>query len=288
MAIVASTPDLDGLDHAVRVLREWQDDAAPVQLHPGDLGFAWQHGAPATAAALRTWTDDGRVLAIGLLDGPTLLRLTTAPGTDRDEPLARQLAEDLDRPESGVLPRGEAAVEAPSGALVQDLLVERGWRVGEPWTPLRRDLATPVPDPGVRVEEVGPERAHEWVAVHRAAFDGSRATVERWQAIASGLPYDDALSLVAYDADGEPVAVVTVWSAGPGRPGLLEPVAVHRDHRGRGHGRAITLAAAAALRELGSSSAIVATPTANTGAVATYASAGFQPLDERYDRYRPA
>jgi ribosomal protein S18 acetylase RimI-like enzyme len=63
---------------------------------------------------------------------------------------------------------------------------------------------------------------------------------------------------------------------------------VHQDHRGHGYGRAISVAAAAALRTLGSSSAIVCTPSSNVGAVATYASAGFRPLPEVRDRYRDA
>ncbi len=80
------------------------------------------------------------------------------------------------------------------------------------------------------------------------------------------------------------MAEVTVWSAGNGRPGLLEPMGVHAEHRGRGYGRQISLAAAAALRRLGSSSAMVCTPSANVGAVATYQAAGFRPGPER--RYR--
>jgi ribosomal protein S18 acetylase RimI-like enzyme len=63
---------------------------------------------------------------------------------------------------------------------------------------------------------------------------------------------------------------------------------VHRDHRGLGYGTAITVAAAAALRELGSSSAVVCTTSSNVGAVATYRSAGFQQLPERRDLCRGA
>jgi ribosomal protein S18 acetylase RimI-like enzyme len=63
---------------------------------------------------------------------------------------------------------------------------------------------------------------------------------------------------------------------------------VHREHRGHGHGTAITVAAAATLRELGSSSAVVYTPSANAGAVATYRSAGFQQRPEIRDRCRDA
>jgi len=191
-------------------------------------------------------------------------------------------------PACGVLIAGKVYVEAPQGVLVQDLLFEGGWHADEPWTPLRRDLAEPVRDPGVRIEVIGPERAHVRTVVQRASFDRSTFTDERWHAMAAGLPYADARCLVAYDDHGNAVAAVTVWSAGPGRPGLLEPMGVHRDHRGHGYGKAITVAAAAALQELGSSSALVCTPSRNVGAVATYRSAGFQQLPERLDQRRDA
>ncbi len=95
--------------------------------------------------------------------------------------------------------------------------------------------------------------------------------------------YARARCLVGYDGQGNAVATVTVWSAGPDRPGLLEPMGVHRDHRGHGHGTAICLAAASTLRSLGASSALVATPSANEGGVATYAAAGFRRLPEVTD-----
>jgi ribosomal protein S18 acetylase RimI-like enzyme len=64
---------------------------------------------------------------------------------------------------------------------------------------------------------------------------------------------------------------------------LLEPLGVHRDHRGHGYGRAITVAAAAALQEMGSSNATVCTPSKNVGGVAAYVSAGFQKLPDVTD-----
>ncbi|MGW0194764.1 GNAT family N-acetyltransferase [Nonomuraea sp. NPDC003201] len=66
------------------------------------------------------------------------------------------------------------------------------------------------------------------------------------------------------------------------------PRSVHRAHRGRGHGRAVTVAAARTLRELGSSSVVVCCQSANAGAVATYRSAGMEPLAERLDLFRDA
>jgi hypothetical protein len=38
MAIVLGKPGVDRLSEAVDVLREWQYEGAPMQLHPGDLG----------------------------------------------------------------------------------------------------------------------------------------------------------------------------------------------------------------------------------------------------------
>jgi predicted N-acetyltransferase YhbS len=288
MAIVLGKPGVDGLGEAVGVLRDWQYDGAPMQLHPGDLGWFWRFGAEATAEAVRTWSRDGQILAVGLLDGPELLRLTFAPEAQRDEELAQQLVVDVTEPGRGVLPAGKVFVEAPMGVLVQDLLLEDGWNTDEPWTPLGRNLTEPVQDPGVRIEVIGPERVHVRTAVQRASFDRSTFTDERWHAMAAGLPYADARCLVAYDNQGNAVATVTVWSAGAGKPGLLEPMGVHREHRGQGYGKAITVAAAAALQELGSSSAIVCTESSNVGAVATYESAGFQQLPERRDQYRDA
>jgi GNAT superfamily N-acetyltransferase len=223
----------------------------------GGPGLVLAVRAEATAAAVRTWSRDGQILAVGLLDDPKLLRLAIAPDAQRDEELAQQLVEDVTEPARGVRTEGTVCVDAPMGALVQDLLFEDGWTAGEPWTPLRRDLTEPVKDPGVRIEVIGPEQAHMRTAVQRASFDRSTFTDERWHAMAAGLPYADARCLVAYDEPGDAVAAVTVWSAGPGKPGLLEPMGVHREHRGHGYGKAITVAAAAALQELGSSSAAV-------------------------------
>ncbi|WP_433225898.1 GNAT family N-acetyltransferase [Microtetraspora malaysiensis] len=289
MAIEMSGPGVDGLGDVVRVLAEWQHDGAPVHLHPGDVGWFWRFGAERTAEATRTWSRAGEVLAVGLLDGADLLRLAFAPEALQDEELAQQVAEDVSAPERGVLPEGKAYIaEVPTGALVQDLLFKDGWESGEAWTPFRRDLGAPVPDPGVRVEVIGPEQAHEWAAVLRASFDGSTFTGERWHAMAAGAPYADARCLVARNEQGEAVAVVTVWSSGEGKPGLIEPMGVHRAHRGHGYGRAITVAAARALQELGSSSVVVCCPSSNVGAVATYLSAGLEQLPERRDLYRNA
>src|SRR6185312_15803898 len=120
MGIVLGEPAVDGLGAVVGALREWQLDGAPMQLHPGDVGWFWRFGAAATAAAIRTWSRDGRILAAGLLDGADLLRLTLAPDARRDEELARQVVGDLVDPARGVLPAGRVNVEAPADARVRE------------------------------------------------------------------------------------------------------------------------------------------------------------------------
>lgn len=143
-------------------------------------------------------------------------------------------------------------------------------------------------EPPLQVEVVAGGREAEFTAVHRSAWGSPRFTDELWRVMANGLPYADARCLLGYDDEGLAVAGATVWSAGPGKPGLLEPVGVHADHRGHGYCRQIAIAAAAELRKLGSSSAEVCTPSSLTAAVATYRSAGFRQLPERLDRCRGA
>ncbi|GGB36246.1 hypothetical protein GCM10011492_28730 [Flexivirga endophytica] len=286
MPIELSTPDVAGLVAVTEALREWQRDDVPLQLHPGDLGWFFRYGPERTAAATRTWTRDGRIVGVGIADEPDLIRMTVAPDLLMDADLATQVADDLADPGRGILGEGEVYVEAPNGAVIRDVLSERGWTLDERWTPLSRNLSEPVEDPRLQVEVVGPELAATRAELQRASFEKSRFSADSWHAMAGGVPYADARCLLGYDEAGAAVATVTVWSAGPGKPGLIEPMGVHRDHRGHGYGRAICLAAAANLRGMGSTSVQVCTPSSLVGAVATYVSAGFEKLPERRDLAR--
>jgi hypothetical protein len=102
VAAVLSRPEVGELPEVVAVMRAWQHDGVPVPLHPGDVGWHQRFGAEATAAALRTWRRDGRILAVGLLDGPGLVRLAVAPEARADEELVRLLVADLTDPSQGV------------------------------------------------------------------------------------------------------------------------------------------------------------------------------------------
>lgn len=283
MQVEMSTPTVDQLDALVADLSSWQQDGLPVQLHPGDLGWAWRVGAGPLAAALRVWTVGDTTMAIGFVDEASLIRMAIAPVADHDTGLAHALVRDLEDPARARLHGDRVVVEARFGTALRSILQSHGWVDGEPWTPLVRDLSDPVEGSGLRVELVGPMRVGDRVAVQRGAFDRSVFTAERWEAMSGSTAYQQARCLVGYDDQDNAVAAVTVWAAGPGRPGLLEPVGVHRDHRGHRYGTAISLAAAAALYDLGASTATVATPSSNRAAVATYASAGYRRLPDVTD-----
>lgn len=93
---------------------------------------------------------------------------------------------------------------------------------------------------------------------------------------------------MGYDDEDHAVAMVTVWAGRSGGPGELEPMGVDRARQGRGHGRAICLAGAAALKEMGSSHAFVSTPSTHVGAVATYRAAGYEEKPQVRDLRRRA
>lgn len=282
------------LGDVTEAVASWQQDGAPIQLHPGDLGWNCSFGAQALADELRVWHRGGRILAAGMVDDESgLIRLAIAPSVNDDEEFAAQLLKDLSDPDRGVLPAGRGLVEARFGAAFRHVLRRDGWVDDEPWTPLRRDLTDPVEDCGLRIETIDTHNVRDdivrdRVAVQRASFPNSTFTLERWQAMASSPAYRRARCLVAYDRAGHAVAATTVWSAGKGRPGLIEPLGAHRDHRGHGHGRAITVAAAAELKKMEASSVSVCTPSSNVGGVGAYVSAGFDRLADVTDFRRPS
>ncbi|MFD1835492.1 GNAT family N-acetyltransferase [Brachybacterium rhamnosum] len=286
------------LDDVLARLAAWQREELPVPLHPRDLAWALRRGEQQLTAALRTWSRDREVLAVGFLDGPDVLRLGIDPAAAEDEELAARLRDDLAAGPGALFPAEQLAVELRHGLALDQVMRAAGWTEGEPWTPLRRPTAPAgsgsgdeaIADTDLAVSTVDPDRpgAEEWAAVIRSGFPGSTLTGEHWQGFAAHSLYARyGRTLLGRDREGTAAAAAVVWSDGPGRPGLLEPIAVSAAHRRRGYGRAISLAAVAALEELGASSAMVATPSTQPGAVRTYRAAGFVTGGPVRDLVRP-
>ncbi|SFV20448.1 Acetyltransferase (GNAT) family protein [Micrococcus terreus] len=244
-------------------------------------------GAEATAEDLRVWSVGARTVAVGLIDDG-VLRLALDLAAADDDDAAAHLACTLEDSAQDLFSDGEWLVEARGATALRRLLIASGWTDDEPWSPLALDLSVtrlPLPTRTLRVERVGLEAAEDWTSVHWSAFQGTPFTGERrdrftsrWGTMLTGPLADRAQCLMGYDEQGQPVAVATVWSADQGRPGLIEPMGVHRDHHGHGYGTAITVAGARALQLAGASSAVVAAEDSNPAALATYRAAGFRSL----------
>lgn len=285
MNIILATPPPSAVAGITAALASWQaDDGVDHHIHPGDLGWFARFGAAKTATSLRTWSaaSDGTLLAVGLLDGADLLRATTAPAARSDETLARAMAADITDPARGVLPAGPVAFDIAGDALVRAYVADTpGWADADEWTWLRADVGdgtSPPPLPSnVRIEIVkSAEQIRQRADMQILAFRNSSFTVSRWHDMAASPAYAEisARCLLLYE-DGEAVGAATVWSAGPGRPGLLEPVGVSVVRQGCGLGTVLCRAAVEELRRMGASSAVVATTSDNGPAVAAYQKAGF-------------
>ena len=288
MTIKVSRPEVAELEEVVMHLGHWQRTGGPIQLHPGDLGWFSLRGPGALASRLRVWRRDGSPVALGLLDEPTLIRMAVAPEADGDATVARQLVRDLGTEDAGVLSRGAAAVEARAGAALRAFLPLHGWALDDPWIPLRLDLTEEPADLavqlGLTIEVVDETNASDWFDVHAAAFGGQGGV--HWEQLHRSIPFRRGACLLGRDANGAAAACVAAWSAGEGRPGLIEPLGVHPDHRRRGFGRAMNLAAARVLRAVGASEVTVCTPRTQVGAVEVYAASGFVAEDEVCDFVR--
>jgi hypothetical protein len=86
-----TTPQPEALDAILSDLASWQQDGLPVQLHPGDLGWQLRFGPASAAKALRVWTANETVVAIGFTDEASLIRMGIRPYAGQDQELARAL-----------------------------------------------------------------------------------------------------------------------------------------------------------------------------------------------------
>jgi len=262
------------LPEVVEALASWEAGAgyAGDCLHAGDLGWYLRHPDEHVDGTVHSWWEAGRMVAVSIVEGQ-VARPRVAPDRLDDDGVASVVADDVSR----LLPE-HAWTDAQEGTAYRRVLLGRGWRPDEAWVVFHLDLdGTPLPaTPGV-----GPtgDAVDERVALQRSGFERSTFTAEGWHRMAAAPGFRPELDLVARDADGTAVAAATAWSAGPGRCGLLEPVATHADHRGAGHGRRVVQAAVQALAASGAAAVRVATRQSNTSGVRLYESAGIPPVE---------
>jgi ribosomal protein S18 acetylase RimI-like enzyme len=276
-----------GAGAAIDALMSWEAPGCyPTGLHAGDVGWQLRMDDDVVERSLIVVRDGADVVAVAILDQPSLLRPAVRPDRVHDLQLASVLADLADGTE-GTAPSSSS--EAPGGSALRTVLSSRGWTVDtDAWTVLYRPLSAadaadsdPLSRPLADDSDIA-----ERVEVQRSAFEGSTFTVQRWHQMAAGPGFDPALDLLRRADDGTPVAAATGWSAGPGRCGILEPVAAHPDAAGHGHGRAVSRAVIAALARAGASGVAVHTPVSNTGAVRAYEACGLRQVELTTDLVR--
>jgi ribosomal protein S18 acetylase RimI-like enzyme len=261
---------------AIEALAGWAPRHGPVtSLHAGDIGWHLRLDDADLEGSIVVARDGSEVVAVAELDSDGL-RPTIRPDRADDRAVADALGTLAQS-----LAKADFFCDTPPHTALRAFLVDRGWVLEEPWALLYRPLSADDADLGASlghaVETEDDVRGRVDVQFH--AFAHSTFTVARWRQMAAGPGYRRDLDLLRRDDDGVPVAGATSWTAGPGRVGILEPVGTHRDHVGRGHGPAVTLAAIGALARAGASGVTVQTPISNHGAVRAYQRAGLRLID---------
>jgi ribosomal protein S18 acetylase RimI-like enzyme len=268
--LVCSYVDRAGVAELLREMAAWTPAGAPADtVHIGDLGWHLRFEDEIVAGTIVRWDRGGDLVAVAIRE-ETSAWLALAPSVGTDPVFAAEFAPAV----TALLGAGEARLTVAPDWPVAKLLGEAGWETELRWPVFVRDLAAAPAWPS-GAELVTPQTAAERVAVQRSAFDGSTFSVPRWEQMMSAPAGEFAVDLLVRDADGYAAAAATAWFAGTGRCGLLEPVGTHADHRGRGHGRTVVLAACGALAQRGASAAAVVTPETNGAGVRLYLSAGF-------------
>jgi ribosomal protein S18 acetylase RimI-like enzyme len=248
----------------------WRREGPFVGTHVGDLAWGPTHRAGEDPWRVRIW-DEG---AGAWMRRPHQLEYELLPEL-RSGPLEHEL---LDWAESG------AGANLTASSLSTDsrrlaFLRERGYELASDATPLDfhvRDLAdagaAELPA-GFRLRTVRPCDLERRVAVHRAAWEPSRVTVESSGDVTAAWPYRADLDCVVEAPSGELAASCLAWLDDENRVGELEPVGTAPRYRRRGLASAVCRFALRRLREEGATRAIVYSNTPE--AKALYLSLGF-------------
>jgi GNAT superfamily N-acetyltransferase len=95
------------------------------------------------------------------------------------------------------------------------------------------------------------------VAVHRAAWEPSALTVEKYAGVTSTWPYRPEFDFVVVAPDGALACSALGWYDEANRTGEFEPVGTHPDHRRLGLASAVMLFGMQRFRAAGATHAIV-------------------------------
>ena len=263
--------DVAGL---LEAMGRWDRDGLYVTgLSAGDVGWQLRVADDVLDGTVHGWWQGGELVAAALLELGWSARPRLAPGHLRSLEVAEAVLDEVE-----AMTGDQVWCDADHGSALRHALLQRDWEADpDLWVGLHRDLRGRAPAyrlPEGIVVGRGVDDVAGRVLVQREGFEGSTFDEPSWHRMSQGPVFRPELDLVL-TGDGVPTAGATAWLPPGGGTAVLEPVAVHRDHRGRGLGRAVVEAAVEACRTAGATGVSVCTPASNTAAVAAYSSAGF-------------
>jgi ribosomal protein S18 acetylase RimI-like enzyme len=275
----------------------WRLAPAPVGPDGTVAQMAWGQGQRAGEPERphRLWREGGRVVAWGVIFPSELVRITEGHMAMREAMLAWQTHPDRlelldevlawfadevgDAKKLTLVAQGYAAararIEAAGYAPDAD---------GEFSLMHRRDLAEieePSLPPGFAVRTMAEiDDVPRRVEVHRAAWEPSRLTDEKYRAVMTTWPYRADLDFVVEAPDGQLVSCAIAWYDEANRTGEFEPVGTRPAFRSRGLARAMLLSGMRRLREAGATHAAIGARGDDGYAVPrrVYQSIGFREL----------
>ena len=254
----------------------WRLEGPAVGTHVGDLAWAPTCIAGAPPWRARLWEAGGRVVAGAWMRRPAELEYEVHP-EHRQEPLLDEILSWFESEAEGdALTTYSLSTDAERLAFLH----RHGY---EPHpTAVRvafhvRTLGEPEeiePPAGFRLRTVQAGDLEHRVAVHRAAWEPSRVTVESYRDVMAAWPYRPDLDCVVEAPDGSFAASCLAWLDERNRVGELEPVGTDPAYRRRGLGAAVCRFALQRLREEDATQAVVYSKTPE--AKALYESIGFR------------
>lgn len=250
---------------------------------PGDLrdmqrlvGRTWSRSSTHTIGALawgrfaHTGREPEWPTAIWAEDGETVaFAWASLPGSGLDIC--------VDPAHAGLVPEilawFEATVPGPTRNItlqegdthITDVLADHGYapEEGEFTVYQERDLedlpTSPLPA-GYRLRVLEDDDAAAWIPLMRASFPNSRVDTTSYGVFRSAWPFRRELHWVAEAPGGTFAATALMWLDEDNATAQLEPVGTHRDHRRKGLGSAVCLAAMRAAKDLGARTALVFPP----------------------------
>ncbi len=271
----------------------WRAFGPRVPSHPGDLEWGWSgliDPGKDRSDSIALWEDAGGEVRAWAVDQTTIFDWYVHPedgaGTTAeplvDEAFAWFLDEERLRRAHGEVPPRLGAWSEPGRPL--EALLEREGFAPDPdgeivHRALRLKRRPTDPDQvdgyvlfGVSLDGDLGRR----VEVHRAAFDPSRLTTDRYASVMAMPLYRPELDVVAVAPDGMFASFCLTWYDPHIRVGLFEPVGTHPDHRRLGLAAAVCREALRRLAAVGAEWALVLAHANEPGPNRLYESLGFE------------